>query len=199
MCGAARTAQVFNEPGCEFPKYVQAQSCFVLAETFRSFLLRHFGLTVVLKLAITVFLAYIFKHSDRNDSSFFGHFQNISVYQKKQAQRYLCVRRSDWPVQSCDKGRWPLRRRSSSMQAMSKTECLRYWTKRRMHGWSETARRFCGAFVAEFGEALVYRIFVTEWMLNNLPFLWNSVRYRVPWSLTKHKRGKPEITTALVI
>ena len=46
------------------------------------FLLRHFGhwnisvvcLTLVLKLAIAVFLAYVFKHSDRHDN-FFRSFQ----------------------------------------------------------------------------------------------------------------------------
>jgi len=45
---------------------------FFFVETFRSFLLRHFvhgkisviSLTVVLKLAVTVFLSYIFRHSD---------------------------------------------------------------------------------------------------------------------------------------
>ena len=36
-------------------------------------------LTVVLKLTIKVFLAYIFKHSDQNDSIYFGHFKNVSV------------------------------------------------------------------------------------------------------------------------
>jgi len=37
-------------------------------------------LTVVLKLAVTVFLAYIFRHSDRNDLIFFSHFKIILVY-----------------------------------------------------------------------------------------------------------------------
>jgi len=45
--------------------------CLIFTETFGSFLLRHLitetfwsSLTFVLKLAVTVFLAYIFKHSD---------------------------------------------------------------------------------------------------------------------------------------
>jgi len=40
-------------------------------------------LTVVLKLTIRVFLSYIFKHSDRNNLIFFGHFKNISVCDRK--------------------------------------------------------------------------------------------------------------------
>jgi len=35
-------------------------------------------LTVILKLAVAVFVSYIFGHSDRNDLIFFGHFKNIS-------------------------------------------------------------------------------------------------------------------------
>jgi len=38
---------------------------------------------VVLKLTITVFSAYIFKHSDLNDLIFFSHFKNVSVYDQK--------------------------------------------------------------------------------------------------------------------
>jgi len=61
------------------------------AETFRSFSLRHFGqwnisvicLAVVWKLVITVFLACVFRHSDRNHLIFFGHFKNVSVYDQK--------------------------------------------------------------------------------------------------------------------
>jgi len=39
--------------------------------------------TVVLTLALKVFLAYIFKHSDWNDLIFFGHFKSVSVYDRK--------------------------------------------------------------------------------------------------------------------
>jgi len=40
--------------------------------------------SVVLKLAIAVLIkAYIFRHSDWNDLIFFGHFKNISVYDRK--------------------------------------------------------------------------------------------------------------------
>jgi len=63
-------------------------------ETFRPFLLRHFChwnisvicLKVVLKLAVKVLLTYIFRHSDRNDLSFFGHFENILVYDRKMTE-----------------------------------------------------------------------------------------------------------------
>jgi len=68
-------------------------TCFFFAETFRSFLLGHFGHcnksvicpTVVLKLTITLFLAYIFKHSDRSGLIFFGHFKDVSIYDRKKA------------------------------------------------------------------------------------------------------------------
>jgi len=39
-------------------------------------------LTVVLKLTTKVFFAYIFKHSDQNDSIYFGHFKNVSIYDR---------------------------------------------------------------------------------------------------------------------
>jgi len=39
-------------------------------------------LTVVLKLVIAVFLFCIFKQSDRNDLIFFGHFKNVSIYDR---------------------------------------------------------------------------------------------------------------------
>ena len=62
------------------------------------FLLRHFGhwkisvicLTVVLKHAITVFLAYIFKLSDINDLILFGHFKNVLVYDWKMTKKNSC-------------------------------------------------------------------------------------------------------------
>jgi len=41
------------------------------------------SLTVVLKLVVTVFLANIFRHSDRTDLIFFGHFKIISLYDRK--------------------------------------------------------------------------------------------------------------------
>jgi len=54
---------------------------------------RHFGhfcwnilvicLTIVLKLAVTVFLVCISRHSDRNDLIFFSHFKIVSVYDRK--------------------------------------------------------------------------------------------------------------------
>ena len=55
------------------------------------FLLRHFDhwnisvicLTIALKLAVAVFIAYIFRHSDRNDLIFFGHFINILICDRK--------------------------------------------------------------------------------------------------------------------
>jgi len=73
-----------------FQNKSQVESAFSLKH-FGHFLLRHFGhwyisvicLTVVLKLTITVFLAYIFKHWDRNDLIFFGHFKDVSVYDRK--------------------------------------------------------------------------------------------------------------------
>jgi len=42
-----------------------------------------------IKTPLKVFLARIFKYSDRNDLIFFGHFKNISVYdRKKSASKY---------------------------------------------------------------------------------------------------------------
>jgi len=40
-------------------------------------------LTVALKLAVTMFSAYIFRHSDRNDLIFFGHFKNVRPVTEK--------------------------------------------------------------------------------------------------------------------
>jgi len=107
----------------------------------------------------------------------------------RHAQRYICFTISDWAIsESCDKGRWPYVgvvlpcRRWVSQNACDiepKDACM-----------DRNCKTLWWSVVAEFGEALVYRIFVTEWMLNNLPFLWNSVRCKVPWQLTKHKRGR---------
>jgi len=36
-----------------------------------------------MKLAISVFLAYNFKHSNQNDSIIFDHIKNVSVYDRK--------------------------------------------------------------------------------------------------------------------
>jgi len=36
-----------------------------------------------------VFLAYIFQHSDRNDWSFFGHFKNVSVDDRKMTKKQV--------------------------------------------------------------------------------------------------------------
>jgi len=66
---------VFIDLSCVESVYglrVWRQTVVFFVETFRSFLLRHFvhgkisviSLTVVLKLAVTVFLSYIFRHSD---------------------------------------------------------------------------------------------------------------------------------------
>ena len=71
---------------------------FFCTETFRSFLLRHFGcwnisvicLTVVLKLTITVFLACTFWHSDRNDIIFFRSFQKrFCLWVKREWRKIL--------------------------------------------------------------------------------------------------------------
>ena len=55
-------------------------------EAFRSFFCWDISvicLTAVLKLAVTVFISVYLRHSDRNDIIFFGHFKNISVYNRK--------------------------------------------------------------------------------------------------------------------
>jgi len=69
----------------------------VFAVTFWS--LKHFGhqLAAVLKLTTTVFFAYIFEHSDRHYYFFCGHFENVSVYNRKKpdAQWYAS---SQWTV-----------------------------------------------------------------------------------------------------
>jgi len=65
--------------------------CFLFSlKRFGHFLLRHFGQVghlshSCIKLTITVFLAYIFNHSDRNDLIFFGHFKSVSLYDRKKA------------------------------------------------------------------------------------------------------------------
>ena len=64
---------------------------FFLLKHFDHFSQRHFGhwvisiicLTAVLKLTTKCFLAWIFKHSDRNDLIFFGHHKNVAVCGRK--------------------------------------------------------------------------------------------------------------------
>ena len=48
----------------------------LVTETFWSF-------QSFMKLAISVFLAYNFKHSNQNDSIIFDHIKNVSVYDRK--------------------------------------------------------------------------------------------------------------------
>jgi len=54
---------------------------FLVTETYRSFV------SVVLKLATKVFLPCILKHSDQNDLIFFGHFKNVTVYDRKMTEK----------------------------------------------------------------------------------------------------------------
>jgi len=59
---------------------------FFSAETVRLILLRRFGHlshSCIKTRHDSVFLAYIFKHSERNDLIFFGLFKNVSVYDAK--------------------------------------------------------------------------------------------------------------------
>jgi len=73
-------------------------SVLFFGETFRSFLvetfwsLKHLGRlshSCIKTCHISVFLAYIFKHSDRNDLIFFGHFKNSAVYDRKKQVHFL--------------------------------------------------------------------------------------------------------------
>jgi len=70
------------------------------------FQLRYFGHwnisvicpTVVLKFVIKVFLAYIFKHCDRNDLLFFGNEKNVSVFNQNRPKKWLKKKQISLPL-----------------------------------------------------------------------------------------------------
>jgi len=76
------------------------------------FLLRHFGhrhiaVICLTKLSITVFLAYILRHSDRNDLIFFRSFQKNFGLCPKKIQREIRVKPcSEWRNSALRDGEW---------------------------------------------------------------------------------------------
>jgi len=109
----------------------------------------------------------------------------------------------------CNKCRWPYvgaflpvrgRLSEKACGVESKDSCVERNQKTLV--WIGTSRRFSRAFGAMFRWSVDLPI-IRSGMLNNLAFLCNSVRYRVPWPLTKPPAQvffcRRELTAALDI
>ena len=76
--------------------------CFFSLKHFGHFQLRHFGhwsisticLTIASKLTVKVFCSLCFQTFCQNDFIFFGHFKNISVYDRKKTAPTTCFAES---------------------------------------------------------------------------------------------------------
>ena len=140
FASSTRAPEEWSSPSNTRPLPLQVSRsllAFFSAETVRLILLRRFGHlshSCIKTRHDSVFLAYIFKHSERNDLIFFGLFKNVSVYDAKKTKPLISSVRSILVSFGCNY--FSIRHKT----ILSKTWQVR---RRQTFSWNFWEKEFC--------------------------------------------------------